>query len=940
MSRGDSLTGSQPLFHSSGHDTYTSEVNRQAVTLLDLRSELLIFARGVLRNELQEFRADLRRDICVECTGLSTRLLATPIDGERDNISPTMFTKPDKIVPPKIQTSDAVVRAKSSNDAPARDRKKHMSVKRRKDRAQSGSPGVKITDLLDDGFDWTIRHMKSATWRAHLDNEEDNVFSKVGKVKKKKSADNKPKQIQTQSSKDSLDSMGDDRSAKSTHSFAWLVSTIGTKARGNATVEQINVDPPRGEKPRVSFGERANAIIPVAPNDPPQPLTMVQSLSADGESLPRDALEELPRDESGSSARDLQANVGQPKRKTEKSLTIGDAHDAFIDHSYSLPNEPQTHPTKFQSEGSGRALNDQVRKSLDMPAEESFPTMTAQSSAPYMSTSMTKEDSHNFVGLASAPPAPAAVPSSPASREGNSVKRHFRMSHGTPHKKHFPTKMSSLVHHAHHDGGKPKMSMSSTGAKTSESGHDQRASVDLEMLRLGKRLSRRSDRESSTMMKRFHSRLGSLQTLEDESDATSLRDVIEYLVYSPSFEYAFVFLIVANAVTIGMQTDYMARHVVESTPRGYVIVETIFCVLFFLEIVLRVLVNWQRFFKGPGAGLNVLDIVLVVLQISEMSISWAFREGELHGKDLEAIPSANFFVLRLLRIIRIVRIARTVRLLRFVGEVRAIIWSVAASIRPLLGAILIILLLTYVTGIIFTEVSLVERASIEDRGSQGYIEMTQTFGSLGDTMFSLYQSISGGVDWKNVSDVLILNGLTVTGRFVFPLFIAFTLLALMNVITGVFVDTAIQKSRIDKESYTIVNLKRLFTSLDHNQRGYISFVDFKKNIETREMQELFKSIDLDISEVKSVFQLLDLNNNGHLDADEFMGGCLRLKGHAKAIDVLLLMREMRRIFHILLEGIWVLQEQIDGLDPDLEAVSEGEEHELPDTEVGPIQAVE
>ena len=35
-----------------------------------------------------------------------------------------------------------------------------------------------------------------------------------------------------------------------------------------------------------------------------------------------------------------------------------------------------------------------------------------------------------------------------------------------------------------------------------------------------------------------------------------------------------------------------------------------------------------------------------------------------------------------------------------------------------------------------------------------------------------------------------------------------------------------------------------------------------------------------------VFKILDLDDDGTLDADEFLSGCLRLRGAAKALDVL------------------------------------------------------
>ena len=42
-----------------------------------------------------------------------------------------------------------------------------------------------------------------------------------------------------------------------------------------------------------------------------------------------------------------------------------------------------------------------------------------------------------------------------------------------------------------------------------------------------------------------------------------------------------------------------------------------------------------------------------------------------------------------------------------------------------------------------------------------------------------------------------------------------------------------------------------------------------------------------------VFKILDLDDDGTLDADEFLSGCLRLRGPAKTLDVLVARRKVR-----------------------------------------------
>ena len=41
---------------------------------------------------------------------------------------------------------------------------------------------------------------------------------------------------------------------------------------------------------------------------------------------------------------------------------------------------------------------------------------------------------------------------------------------------------------------------------------------------------------------------------------------------------------------------------------------------------------------------------------------------------------------------------------------------------------------------------------------------------------------------------------------------------------------------------------------------------------------------------------MDVDRNGTLDAEDFLNGCLRVRGAAKSLDLLLMMRENQRMY--------------------------------------------
>merc|ERR1719424_852428 len=103
-------------------------------------------------------------------------------------------------------------------------------------------------------------------------------------------------------------------------------------------------------------------------------------------------------------------------------------------------------------------------------------------------------------------------------------------------------------------------------------------------------------------------------------DNLSCRDHIGLMIYSWWFEYLFFALIFINAVMMGVESDYSAAHPLEGTPVHFEVIEMIFCTVFTLEVMLRVFVSRMGFFVGPGIYLNLVDLAIVVLQVTMLLV--------------------------------------------------------------------------------------------------------------------------------------------------------------------------------------------------------------------------------------------------------------------------------------------------------------------------------
>lgn len=349
---------------------------------------------------------------------------------------------------------------------------------------------------------------------------------------------------------------------------------------------------------------------------------------------------------------------------------------------------------------------------------------------------------------------------------------------------------------------------------------------------------------------------------------------------SPYFEYVTSFLVIVNAITIGVQTDIEARNYQSSdAPQHYLIIEYMFVCIFTLELALRLYVYRCDFWLMKGNHYNIMDFVLVSLQLLEIA--------------LEPLPQHISF-LRVFRIFRLLRVVRLVRILRHIRELRTLIVSIMTSLRSLIWTIVLLLLIIYMFSLYFTELVKDHLAKNENPSNvKEFEELRKYFGGVGISMLYMFECLFGGQDWDvflqplrhAFGDVMV---------FPFLLYISFAELAILNVVTGVFVDNVLVCAKKDQDIFLLNNVRELFQQIG----GVTCEMDwrmFENLLHTPQMKEAFKAINVDPSEARGLFKLLDMDNSGVVNAEEFLCGCMKLRGPAKALDLAILNREIRRM---------------------------------------------
>eukprot|EP00913_Durusdinium_trenchii_P019023 g17878.t1 len=236
------------------------------------------------------------------------------------------------------------------------------------------------------------------------------------------------------------------------------------------------------------------------------------------------------------------------------------------------------------------------------------------------------------------------------------------------------------------------------------------------------------------------------------------------------------------------------------------------------------------------------------------------------------------------------------RIFRFVIALRTLVRSIMHTLKALIWAMLLLTLIVYVFAVLFTQI--VDGAE-KDLGVDApeMANSTRYFGSLPQTMLSLFMSITGGVSWEAVIEPLTFISPVWSLVFLFYIsfIISFIYFAVLNVVTGVFCQSAIEsaqndhltvaQSLIDNKEAHVERLRTLFAELGAGDEAGITFYAFEEKMHDPAVREYFETLGINVYDAWSFFKLLDADGGGFVEPEEFFRGCLKFRGHARAIEV-------------------------------------------------------
>ena len=243
------------------------------------------------------------------------------------------------------------------------------------------------------------------------------------------------------------------------------------------------------------------------------------------------------------------------------------------------------------------------------------------------------------------------------------------------------------------------------------------------------------------------------------------------IVQSPVFDAFFACIVVTNAIYIGVEVEFELRD--EPTPLAMKVLGYLFTAFFTLELVVRVCAHGCRIFCDADWAWSFLDLFIVLSSFWEIVVD--FLQGKVDG--LAGLSSLKAF--RIIRLTRIFKTAQLMRIFRFVIALRTLVRSILHTLKALLWALLLLALIIYVFAVLFTQTVhayVVDSHPLPDLEKRA---IDRYFGSLANSMLSLFKSIAGGVSWEDVLGPLA--SISVVWALLFLFYISFTYFAVLNV---------------------------------------------------------------------------------------------------------------------------------------------------------------
>jgi len=375
-------------------------------------------------------------------------------------------------------------------------------------------------------------------------------------------------------------------------------------------------------------------------------------------------------------------------------------------------------------------------------------------------------------------------------------------------------------------------------------------------------------------------------------------------VDSDRFQCFMLAAVVANAVFVGVNVQWTAEHVGtgdEEQPIWMYICMHTFTVIFAIELFVRIKgYGLHDLFIQQGLSLVWLDALVVAYVIFEMVVDLIYLAGMGDNKSIARVGQLR--LARIVKVGRLVRAFRIHRIITFVAPLRTMVHSITVSLKSLMWAMVLLFLIIYMVGVFIVQIV---AGFLEDDGLHPTVVsgLQDYWASLDTAMFTLFQSITGGVSWRDPAKPL--GQVSPMMTCLFTSFVGFVYFAVLNGITGIFCNStiltglrspeAIATAMLNNKKTYKTNLRTMFNNAGTDGSGMITLSELETCLADERRHARLLSSGIDANDAWSLFRLIDVDRSGAVERDALIEGCGSLRGNAMGIDVGTLRTELRSL---------------------------------------------
>eukprot|EP00930_Biecheleria_cincta_P086998 TRINITY_DN76271_c0_g1_i1.p1 TRINITY_DN76271_c0_g1~~TRINITY_DN76271_c0_g1_i1.p1 ORF type:complete len:585 (-),score=86.89 TRINITY_DN76271_c0_g1_i1:225-1940(-) len=309
----------------------------------------------------------------------------------------------------------------------------------------------------------------------------------------------------------------------------------------------------------------------------------------------------------------------------------------------------------------------------------------------------------------------------------------------------------------------------------------------------------------------------------------------------------------------------------------------LFTVGFTIDIALRLAFLRWRF---CGMIMNWIDFTVVLLGVVEIVLG-------------SALP-LNAVFLRLLRLAKVARALRVIKITKVLESLHLLLKSITSSVEVLFWSLCLLGVIQCIAGMIISQIvkGFLDKADIDAEKGR---EVFRYYGTFTKTLLTMFEVLFA--NWAPPCRILVDH---VSDLFIW-VFIFYRCLvgfAILNVVNAVFIQQTMKVAQADHEfmmtqkrkaaeSYS-KKLRALFHRLDSSGDGFLSWQEFSVMLEDKHLKTWMSTLEIEVHDLTNLFHMMD-DGDGEISVDEFMDGAVRLRGHARSVDLAHVLTTARRV---------------------------------------------